>query len=278
MSYRDILLHLTEDKRSDAKTAVAFSLAGIMDARVTALYTIPYANQFYYMGGHVPPVFLEQRVAEALDNADTARKGFETAVEQADLEAAWIQTERMPLEVLEAQGRHFDIAIVGQPDPDTDTFALNSVGTSGLPADLALGIGRPILVLPYIGHYDLRLNEVVVAWNGSREAARAVHDSLPLLQRAKGVTVLVINPDEDELTSAQLLVKHLERHAVKVTVQTRMTEDLAVGEALLSSLSDLSADLLVMGAYGHSRLRETVLGGMTDTIMGSMTVPVFLSN
>lgn len=278
MSYCDILLHLTEDRRSDAKTALAFAVAGMTGGKVTALYTIPYANQFYYMGGHVPPVFLQQRLAEAMDNASLAKEAFEAAVEQADIEAAWMQTEMMPLDALQAHGRHFDITVAGQPDPDVDTFALDSLGTDGLPAGLALGLGRPVLVTPYIGRFQMPLASVVVAWNGSREATRAVHDALPILQRAKKVTVLVIDSDDEQRASARFLVKHLECHKVKAVAETRTGEDIGPGEALLSSLSDLGADLLVMGAYGHSRLRETVLGGMTDTIMDSMTVPVFLSN
>lgn len=278
MSYCDILLHLTDDKRSDVKTALAFALAGLTGGKVTALYTIPYANQFYYMGGHVPPAFLQQRLAEATDNAEMARKTFEAAVEQADVEAAWMQTEMMPLDALEAHGRHFDITVAGQPDPDVHPFALDSLGTDGLPAELALGLGRPVLVTPYIGRFRMALDSVVVAWNGSREATRAVHDAMPLLRRAKKVTVLAIGPDDEQLASVRTLAKHLERHKVNAVVETRMGDDIAPGEALLSSLSDLGADLLVMGAYGHSRLRETVLGGVTDTIIDSMTVPVLLSN
>lgn len=278
MGYRDILLHLTEDKRSDEKTAVAFALARRSEAKVTALYTIPFANQFYYMGGHVPPTFIKQWADEALDAAEIARSRFEAAVEQAEIPAAWIQTEQRPVDAIERLGRQFDIAVVGQADPDADQFALNTLGTNGLAADLALSLGRPVVVVPYIGHYKLPLHSVVVAWDGGREATRAVHDAIPLLTKARSVRVLGIDADDEQKASAEALVRHLQHHGVAAKAHFLIAGDAATGEILLSTLADISADLLVLGAYGHGRLRETVLGGVTDTVLQGMTAPVFLSN
>jgi nucleotide-binding universal stress UspA family protein len=122
----------------------------------------------------------------------------------------------------------------------------------------------------------------VVAWDAGREAARAVNDALPILRRAKAVTVLSINPQPSydgygEEPGADLAV-HLARHGVKVEVQHSKGEEIGVGNAILSRLADHGADLLVMGAYGHSRLRELVLGGATRRILQSMTVPTFMSH
>jgi nucleotide-binding universal stress UspA family protein len=123
---------------------------------------------------------------------------------------------------------------------------------------------------------------VVIAWNSAREAARAVHDAMPLLIAAEAVTVLTIDPREGpqghgELPGADISL-HLARHGVKAQVERTVSADLPVGEVLLSRLADLGADLLVMGAYGHSRMRELLLGGATRSLLQSMTVPVLMSH
>jgi len=121
---------------------------------------------------------------------------------------------------------------------------------------------------------------VLVAWNGSREATRAVHDALPLLRRAEKVTVLSIDPDEDaepRLPGADVSL-HLARHGVTAQAATIAGTDVAVGDLLLSYAADHDIDLIVMGAYGHTRLREVVLGGATRTLLRHMTVPVLMSH
>jgi nucleotide-binding universal stress UspA family protein len=139
-----------------------------------------------------------------------------------------------------------------------------------------------VLVLPYIGPAASFGERAFVAWDASREAARAVNDALPLLRRAKQVGVLTVNPrpwpfGHGEEPGGDIGL-HLARHGVKVEVQRIEAPDIDPGNAILSHLADRSADLLVMGAYGHSRLREFVLGGVTRTILGEMTVPVLMSH
>ncbi len=122
----------------------------------------------------------------------------------------------------------------------------------------------------------------MVAWDASREAARAVSDALPILERASSVAVVSVNPRSRDFGHGDVpgadIALHLARHGVKVDVQRIETRDLDVGNALLSHVASESADLLVMGGYGHSRLREMVLGGATRTILGEMTVPVLMSH
>jgi nucleotide-binding universal stress UspA family protein len=120
---------------------------------------------------------------------------------------------------------------------------------------------------------------VLVAWNGSREAARAAHDALPLLQQADQVHVLAINPGADagDIPTAEIS-QHLARHNVRVEASQLVAKDLDVGDVLLSRAADLGSDLIVMGAYGHTRLRETILGGATKHLLAHMTVPVLMSH
>lgn len=275
MRYHDILLHLTDDERSREKTATALSLAKRFDARITAVYTLPFPQQLYYMGEYVPPSFFELQREEAGQKAEAIRNQFEQDARHAGVAAEWVVSQELPIDVLPRLGATCDLVVVGQPNPDLDR---GRTETGRLPADLALALGRPVLVVPYIGHYPSPGDTVMVAWNGTREAARAVHDALPLLKTARSVTVFCIDPDPARSESAAALAKHLLHAGIVAKVKHTLSADVSVGDVLLSALADAGTDLLVMGAYGHNRLRETVFGGVTATLLNSMTVPVLLSN
>jgi nucleotide-binding universal stress UspA family protein len=152
----------------------------------------------------------------------------------------------------------------------------------GLPEEVTLNSGRPTLVVPYIGAAATIGERVMVAWNASREAARAIGDAMPLLERAKVVTVVSVNARPDALGHGEDpgadIGAHLARHGLKVEVERLEARDIDVPNAILSRLADAGSDLLVMGCYGHSRLREMVLGGVTRTILGEMTVPVLMAH
>jgi nucleotide-binding universal stress UspA family protein len=142
--------------------------------------------------------------------------------------------------------------------------------------------GGPVMIVPYMGPAATFGERVIVAWDASREAARAVNDALPLLKRAKQVGVVSVNPRpwpfaHGEEPGADIGL-HLARHGVKVEVQRVEGRDIDTANAILSHVADRSADLLVMGGYGHSRLRELVLGGVTRTILTEMIVPVLMSH
>ena len=139
-----------------------------------------------------------------------------------------------------------------------------------------------MLVIPYAGRFEACGRRVLVAWNASRAATRAVNDAMPLLAGAETVTVLCVDPDEDRRAHGEVpgmdIAVHLARHGVKARVETTMSGGIGVGNTLLSRASDIGADLLVMGAYGHARVRELLLGGATRTILESMTLPVLMAH
>jgi nucleotide-binding universal stress UspA family protein len=145
---------------------------------------------------------------------------------------------------------------------------------------LALGVGRPVLVVPRYGTFERLGERVLIAWNGSREATRAVHDAIPILKRAITVTVLSIDPEVDSppRTPSADITLHLARHGIAAEAASTSSVDFGVGNALLSRAADLGADLIVMGAYGHSRMREMVLSGATRHLLQNMTVPVLMSH
>jgi nucleotide-binding universal stress UspA family protein len=134
------------------------------------------------------------------------------------------------------------------------------------------------MVIPYIGARRRIGNKLLVAWNGSREAARAVADAMPLLERADEVKVLSAKPlDIGDLSGADIAL-HLARHDVNTEASSSANKDIDIGDLLLNEAAQEGADLLVMGAYGHSRFRETVLGGATRHVLKNMTVPVLMSH
>jgi len=149
-----------------------------------------------------------------------------------------------------------------------------------LPEELALGVGRPVLVVPRYGTFETVGQRVLIAWNGSREATRAVNDAIPILKMATKVTVLSVDPEGEpdrRLPGADLAL-HLARHGIAAEAESTQALDIGVGDVLLSRAADLGADLIVMGAYGHSRLREMMLGGATRHLLQHMTVPVLMSH
>ncbi len=170
--------------------------------------------------------------------------------------------------------RRFDLAIVGQAKPEPS--AVEEKIVEGALFDS----GRPVIFVPYIQKAPLKLDRVMVCWDGSRPAVRAIADSMPLLERAGRVEVVIVANErgkQQEIEGVDM-GQHLARHGLNVEVHRITRGDLDVADALLSHAADADVDFIVMGGYGHSRLREFVLGGVTRSILRSMVVPVLMSH
>jgi nucleotide-binding universal stress UspA family protein len=168
--------------------------------------------------------------------------------------------------------RRFDLAVVGQDNPDQEQ-------SETLVAEGALfESGRPLVMVPYIHKKGLKLDRVMVCWDGSRPAARAIADAMPLLTRARQVDVVIVEQAKsDEMPGADV-AEHLARHGLKVAIQRISRGDIDIKDVLLNYAADSVADLVVMGGYGHSRMRELILGGVTRGMLASMTLPTLLSH
>ena len=179
-----------------------------------------------------------------------------------------------PGAALALQARYADLVVLSQSDPDDPVARM----TPGLPEYVMLASARPVLVLPHAGHFPVIGSEVLVAWDASTAATRALANALPLLKRARRVTVAVFNPDNahGQQPGADIAL-YLARHGINAEVMAQQTS-IDVGEALLSLAADVDANLIVMGCYGHARVRELLLGGVTATILKSMTAPVLMSH
>lgn len=166
-----------------------------------------------------------------------------------------------------------DLVILGQPDPD------RLRGELVVPEDVILACGRPVMVVPYDGEFDHVGENVLAAWNGGREATRALHDALPLLMMSNALTVLWVNAaTEQDAELGDDMVRHVMRQGVEAKLDLAKSKDLTVTDVVLARAADQNSDLIVMGAYGHSRLRETIVGGATRDMLRSMTVPVLMAH
>lgn len=278
MALKDLLVHVDNSKANAGRVDAALRLAAAHDAHLTGLYVAPDQSVMpAYTEAHIPGDILEEQRRVALEKAEEAKKAFKDAADRAGVTTEWRLVEGGLTRTLSLHARYVDLLILGQANP-SDQLSVSQ----GVVEQVLLDVGRPVLLIPYIGAPDSIGERVLLAWDASREAMRAMHDAMALLERAESVRVLSINPrkgpaGDGDLPGADISL-HLARHQVKAEAAHIESEDISVGEMLLSRASDQSADLIVMGAYGHSRYRELVLGGATREILESMTVPVLMSH
>jgi nucleotide-binding universal stress UspA family protein len=276
MSYKTILVHLDSPPRSAEWLAFAFGLAAQFEAHLVGLYSPGVRRIPSYAlaeAGAALRDLVEQRRAE---NARQAQKQFrEAAARHGDAGAEWRAADTAAAAVC-LSARYADLVVAAQPEPQDAPEARL------LADELALSAGRPVLFVPYAGRFAAAGKRVLIAWDGGREAARAVSDALPFLKRAEAVEVAVFDPERGRRNHGEQpgadIGLYLARHGVKVSAHRQSGAGFDVGAQILSRAADTSADLIVIGAYGHSRMRELVLGGVTRTMLESMTVPVLMSH
>jgi nucleotide-binding universal stress UspA family protein len=274
---KDIVVNLALGERDPAGD-FAISLAQAFNSHVLGVaFAFDPVIPGGIMGGGIPAEFIETQRTQADSQARAAIERFERAATRAGISC---ETRMLNASISGAArqlgqiARRFDLAVVGQAGRDTP--APDEVVDEGV----LFESGRPVIFVPFIQQAALTLGRVMLCWDGSRAAARAVADSMPLLHKAKTVEVVIVGDRpsaSDEIPGADL-GQHLARHGLTVEVKRITAADIDVGAALLSYAADTSADLMVMGGYGHSRLREFVLGGVTRGILGAMTVPVLMSH
>jgi nucleotide-binding universal stress UspA family protein len=278
MTYRTIVVHVGAGARRKERLDIACRLAAGFDSHLVGVFALTELMVPFALGGNAGVVIdAEQRWRDEL--AKEAKRDFDAAAARAGAQKSeWRRSDRGALGAMRVSARYADLVVVGQPDPDRAT---EDRMPGYFAEDLVLSAGRPVLLVPYAGHFAAVGSRVLVAWNASREAARAVTDALPLLQRAKSVEVVAFEPqrsgaDHGAEPGADIAL-YLARHGVKVAA-ARQQAGIDVGSQILSRAADSDADLIVMGAYGHSRGRELVLGGATRSLFQAMTVPVLMAH
>lgn len=276
--YKDLLVEIDDSETSQKRTDYALQLARRFDAHLTGLYLVHTFTPPPAVGAYLTSEMEDQIYESETQRAKIALDRFRQAALREGIEFE-ARSDKGPhhdhARIMSLHARYADLIIIGQQKPDDYGDRLD-------PGDVVLASGAPLMIVPHIGAPSTSSKKVMIAWDASRESARAVRDALPLLAEAKTVDVVCFRPktspsDHGELPGADIGL-HLSRHGIEVDVQILEGEGIDVGNALLSHLADVGSDLLVMGGYGHSRLREAILGGATRTILQSMTVPVLMAH
>lgn len=283
MPFKDLLVHVDGSEPGRRRVDFAMTMARLHDARLTGLYTLDliptietlargYGDQLEFVESYA--VLRKQ----AIERAGHVEAEFREGLRREGIAGEWRFLESLPAETVALHARYADLAIVGQIDQEKPP----PVNAARIPEEVLFASGRPVLVIPYAGRFNGACENVLLAWTATREAARAFNDALPLLAQAKKVTVLTINPervaDVEPGIPAADIAHHLAQHGIVTEAATTVADEISTGDALLNYASDHGDDLIVMGAYGHSRAREFILGGVTRQMLRQMTVPVLMSH
>ncbi|ACC70322.1 universal stress protein [Paraburkholderia phymatum] len=279
MSYKSILVHLDTSTHTGARLELALQLARRFQARLTGVFSayIPDSHALFIMAGTAS--YYAEHERQRQERCDELKRLFHAELARLEVDGQWISAQGYPNESMPPYARLADLVVAGQTDlNDPESFIAEQ-----FVENLIMAAGRPVLLMPSSGSYTDCGKHALIAWDGSREATRALHDAIPFLSYAASVTLLTVNADRDEPAGLHIpgadIALTLARHGVKVEVREVNVERFApVGEVLLSQAADLGCDLIVMGAYAHTRLRELVMGGATRTLLRSMTVPVLFSH
>jgi nucleotide-binding universal stress UspA family protein len=297
---KDLVVHVNDEVTSRHAIALAAALAGELGARLTVVMVAPAVGAGVGLTAETAALAQEIERAQRASLQSAGERVAAAVRQHIDVPLELRFAEGDPAEVLQVQSRTSDLLIVSQRDP-----AGSGGLASGQSARLLLAAACPVLIVPHIGWAAEQvaaartrpLQRALVAWSDTRESGRALHDAMPLLVRASHVELVSFadaSHGEVQMRRASLqdVAEYLARHGVQ-TAMTVLSQgepslgermrrgwmpDVAAADALLSHAADVHADLIVMGGYGHSRLRELVLGGVTRTMLDTMTVPVLMSH
>ena len=275
---KDIIVNLEHKIVRDPARDFAITIAETFDTHIAGI-AFAYTPDFPgYVMLEIPADIMAQMIAESEKAALAAIERFEAAARRSLVSAEHRLLKSIgaaaPL-TLSTLARRVDLSVFMQSEP-------NGVDNDDMIETSLFQSGRPLIVVPYIQKDGLKLDHVVCCWDGSRAAARAINDALPLLAKATTVDLLIVLNEKTDSAGNEIrgaeMAKHLARHDVKVQIATVPAADIDVTSAILSYVADSSGTLIVMGGYGHARLHEVILGGVTRDMLKSMTVPVFMSH
>ncbi len=280
MAYHSIVVSLNAFERAEALMEAANVVARAHEAHVSGVYVIPSVEIYPVFAMQVTPQIIDSQREYYLEQAAKVKAVFEKTARREGLSYEWHQDDARSATIADVvvnYGRRTDLMIAGQMGKRT-----GYIGDSVLAERLLMESGRPVLFIPDEGRFTAFGNSVLVAWNGSQEATRATFDALPFLQKASNVQILAIDPTGDEerkpmITGANI-AETLKRHGVEVELHQTNAKEMSVGDTIFAWARDRGADLLVMGGYGHSRMREFIFGGVTKKVLKNMNLPVLMSH
>ncbi|MEN3976683.1 universal stress protein [Emcibacter sp. SYSU 3D8] len=274
MAIRNILFHAFEGQAGQSIEDVAFSLAQLHGASLTALCVIENMLMPSYVVPYVPANIAESYIDEARAAARKIEERIKAREAATGIRTEWRYHEG-DIRAIFAQHSHYtDLVLLAQGTGDDVPIG----PANNLPGDLVLTAGRPVMVVPWHGASLTVGKRVIIGWNSSKEATRALNDALPILEKADAVKVLTIGDDDSRHIPGAEIAQHLARHGVNAEADHVADADGSPGSALVFEAKDFGADLLVCGAWGHSRMFETVLGGVTRDLLRGMELPLLLSH
>jgi nucleotide-binding universal stress UspA family protein len=274
---RDLVVKLENDAARDPSGDFATSIAVMFDAHVAG---VAFTNDPVlpgYVLAELPQDIVEQQRQERKRAAQGAIERFDAAAKRNQLSAEHrlheVSAEAAP-HLFAAIVRRFDLSVVMQSDPE------RASNDAVIEASL-FESGRPAIVVPYTQKHELKLDRVVCCWDGGRPAARAINDALPFLSKARAVELLSVAIEKTadaQRDFGEEMARHLARHRINVEIKSVAAPEADVTDTIVAHVGNTRATMVVMGAFGHSRLREFVLGGVTVGMLASMSVPVLMSH
>jgi len=285
MSFKDVLVYLDGFEGTEATMQSAAQFASQHKAKLTGLhvigYPLPSQTGVYFdstRGSLSSTETLAMIRESALATARRAEAVFLKHLRAEELIGDWRTAEGMVAYTASVAARSFDLTIVGQIDAAHPPLGSRKL----VPEALLLESGRPVLIIPFRGQHAKIGTRVLIAWDGSREATRALNDAVPLLEKAALVAVVTLRQTGGDTAATcadpTVVVSHVAQHGIQAEALHRQVKGERVAKALMRYAAEMKADLLVMGGYGHSRLHEIIVGGTTRGVLRNMTIPVLMSH
>jgi nucleotide-binding universal stress UspA family protein len=279
MAFESIVVHIDHPAACERRMEIGARMAQRFGGRLVGVYATPNCEMEYMEPAVLPPLDAARRIEEreARQRAEGSLRRIASSCEVGDVEFRFPEGDS--IDAAMGEMRCADLAVLGQPDRKNDPTGF----ARRLAESVTLGCGGPVLLVPYAMAGVQPGGHVLVAWDGGREAARAVRDALPLLRSAKRVSIVSVAEGRVALDALKRSHERLRAYltaagGVEARFKFLETAPHETGEAMLSQASNIGADLIVMGAYGHARVRELVLGGVTRTMFEAMTIPVLMSH
>ncbi|MGX1169778.1 nucleotide-binding universal stress UspA family protein [Bradyrhizobium sp. USDA 372] len=277
--YKDILVHIPTERPMRPAIEGSISLAAKFNAHLDAVAVGYVATSAAYVmeGGAAVAAVFELERERAVERAEAALAVFKSEAANAGISYTCHALGAIPVDAAGSLGemaRLHDLSIVLQPDPAQGAF------DNDVPGEILFQAGGPVLFLPYTFRGAFKANRIGICWDGSRLAARAMRDAAPFMARAEEIVIISVNETDAVAgeASARGLARHLGRRGLSTRIVGRTATRADIQPIILSLAADESLDLLVMGGYGHSRLQERVLGGVTRAMLEAMTVPTLMSH
>lgn len=270
MSIKDIVVYVDNDKDCENRLESATSLCKTFEARLSGLYLLQKISIPAYAGAYVPVEVFEANDEETEKLRDRAETVFTANSNSQNIDSHFYAVEGDVGSELNRSSCYADLLIV--PQRKSDRFDFNPYYQL---SDVLLGAACPVLLLPDKKPSALPSQTVLLAWNGERECARALKAAMPMLSQVKKIDVVSINGEDDD---TKAISDHLSRHGTVTEVHSLEGSHFDNGEALLGKAAELGSEMLIMGAYGHSRIRELMLGGTTRHVLEHTQIPVLFSH